>query len=63
VSKYFGILFFLGIYIFGWYLMSLKCPKCGTPIMKNELIVFGINTHMWLPYPKKNCSDCGREID
>ena len=63
VSKYFVIQLILGTYIFGWCNMSLKCPKCGTPKAKNELFLFGINTHMWLPFPKKNCSECGTKID
>ena len=63
LSYYVAVTFFIGIYLFGWYLMSLKCPICGTPIIKNELFVFGINTHMWMPFPKKNCSECGQKID
>jgi len=62
VSRYFLITFFIGGFAFGTYLMSLKCPRCGTPIMKNELRIFGFNTHMWKPIPRKNCSDCGEDL-
>lgn len=63
VSKSFIVTFFLGTFIFGGYLGSLKCPKCGTPIMKNEIHIFGINTHFWKPIPLKNCTECGSKID
>ena len=62
VSKYFIAALFLGAFIFGGYLMYLKCPQCGTPIMKNELHVFGLNTHMWLPKPVRKCTNCGCNI-
>ncbi len=63
VSKYFLITFFGGVFVFGAYLISIKCPKCDEPIIKNEIIIFGLNTHMWLPLPGKRCRNCGGELD
>ncbi len=63
VSKYYLVAFFLGIFVFGLFKMSLKCPHCGAPIMKNEIFIFGYNTHMWKPVPVKHCSECGTKID
>ena len=63
VSRYFIATFFVGLLLFAYLLMSLRCPKCGTPIMKNELHLFGINTHMWMPIPRKTCADCGARLD
>lgn len=62
ISRFFVIAFLAGGIGFGRYLVSLRCPKCGTPIMKNELHVFGFNTHMWKPFPVKHCSKCGKDI-
>jgi hypothetical protein len=62
VSRFFLVTFFMGGFVFGTYLMSLRCPKCKTPIMKNELHLFGFNTHMWKPIPRKHCSNCGYDL-
>jgi hypothetical protein len=63
VSQWFLLTFFGGGLTFAYLLMSLRCPKCGTPIMKNELHLFGINTHMWMPIPRRTCADCGEHLD
>lgn len=63
VSPYFIATFFAGFYLFGYLLFSLKCSKCGTPIVKNELHLFGVNTHMWIPIPRKTCANCGARLD
>ena len=61
-SGWFVMPFFIIIFICGTYLGRLRCPKCGTPIMKNELHLFGFNTHMWKPFPVKRCPDCGMDL-
>jgi hypothetical protein len=62
ISGWFVVPFFLGIFIGGTYLGHLRCSRCGTPIMKNELKIFGLNTHIWKPIPLKKCAKCGYDL-
>jgi hypothetical protein len=62
VSRLFIITFFAGILIFGAYLASIRCPRCGVQVIKNEIHVFGWITHLWSPLPKKRCQYCGYDF-
>lgn len=62
VSSWFTVPFFLGILICGTYVVRLRCPTCGMPIIKNELTICGVNTHIWKPFPLRKCSKCGEDF-
>ena len=47
----------------GLYLLTLRCPRCGTPIYKRRAKIGGIELTYWggsrIP---KRCSSCAAEI-
>ena len=44
----------------GLYLLTLRCPRCGTPIGKRTGRVFDIEFTYWGGFAiPKNCSQCG----
>jgi hypothetical protein len=46
----------------GLYLVSLRCPRCGTPIYKKKTRVAGIELTYWGGWIPRRCSSCGTEI-
>jgi hypothetical protein len=46
----------------GAYLLSLRCPKCGTPIYKRKATVFGETFSYWGGFVPRRCSRCGDEL-
>jgi type IV secretory pathway VirB3-like protein len=47
----------------GFYLLSLRCPSCGTRIYKRKAQVLGESFTYWggMVIPK-HCSQCNREL-
>jgi hypothetical protein len=43
----------------GLYLAALRCPACGTSIVKRKL--GGVRVWGWI-WPPKRCSECGGDL-
>jgi hypothetical protein len=46
----------------GIYTLSLHCPKCGTPIFKKPIKIFGEQFVMWGGLPPRKCQNCGFDL-
>jgi hypothetical protein len=47
----------------GLYLLSLRCPRCRTPIYKRKTTLFGIELTYWGGWRiPRRCSSCAAEI-
>lgn len=62
VSHAFGWLMVLIPLGAGLYLLSLRCPRCGTPIYKRKATVAGIELTYWGGWIPRRCSSCSAEI-
>ena len=61
VSNYFIIILFVIILYAGIYMRTIKCPKCGKPVLYNPVNVFGIEIPIWTGTVPKNCSNCSEK--
>ena len=46
----------------GIYLLSLRCPDCGSRIYKRKVKLFGEEFTYWGGFVPKKCSHCGKEL-
>jgi len=48
----------------GLYLLTLRCPQCGTPMGKRTGRIFDIEFTYWGGFTiPKDCSKCGRRFE
>jgi hypothetical protein len=48
----------------GLYTVTLRCPRCGTPMMKRTARIFGMVFTYWGGFTiPKDCSQCGDRFD
>ena len=47
----------------GIYLLSLKCPNCGNPVLRNKIKIFGIEIIMWTPWIASECEKCKNKLN
>lgn len=52
---------FLVVAATGAYMMSVKCPMCGTPALLKTFKVFGVSFPVVMPFAGRRCSGCGLE--
>lgn len=63
VSHAFGWPMVLIPVVAGLYLLSLRCPRCGTPIYKRKATLAGIELTYWGGWRiPRRCSSCTAEI-
>ena len=62
VSKYFIVILFIFMLYAGIYMRTIKCPKCGKPVLYNPVNVFGIEIPIWTGTVPKNCSKCSEKL-
>jgi hypothetical protein len=68
LSLYVSAIFLLGVFvtlfIFGWYVMRLRCPTCNKPVLYNVVTIFpGIKTHGYTLTIPRHCTRCGAPLD
>lgn len=48
----------------GIYTLSLRCPRCGTPMMKRTGRIFDMEFTYWGGFTiPKHCAQCGHRFD
>lgn len=47
----------------GIYMMNIKCPVCGKPVLYNPVNNLGIRMYAYTPTIPQNCSKCGAPLE
>jgi len=53
------------LFVAGFAIMRLRCPRCETPVHKSSLMLFGERFSYWSPIlPRdRRCRACGAPLD
>jgi hypothetical protein len=63
LSQWFLISLFTLFILVALYSLSLKCPKCGKPVLNNPIRVFGVELWLTTPWVPKKCTRCGQDLE
>jgi hypothetical protein len=62
VSQLFLIAVPVLLFVCGFYVINLKCPVCGKPVLLNPVNNLGIDMYVYTPTIPSHCSKCGTEL-
>ena len=63
ISQVFIILALIVLIVCGFYIITLKCPVCGKPVLYNPVNNLGIKMHAYTVTIPENCTQCGMQLD
>jgi hypothetical protein len=62
ISKYFIIPLIFTCVTIGCFAMSIRCPTCKKPVLKNKIKLFGYELIIWTSWMPKTCTQCSRKL-
>jgi hypothetical protein len=63
VSQWFIVLLFLIAGSIGIYLIRVKCPTCGKPVLYNPIHLLGVTAWIWTSWVPRRCTRCGTPLE
>jgi len=62
-AYYFLIPFISLFFLIGFFSLSLKCPRCKKPVLRDRLTVFGLEFYIWTFWIPRKCAKCGNPLN
>jgi hypothetical protein len=62
ISELFLVAILVLLAICGWYVLSLRCPHCGNPVVHNPTNFLGVRMWMYTPWVPDQCSRCSNPL-
>ena len=66
LSIYISPLFFFAmiavLFLIGIYVINLKCPVCGKPVLYNPTKIYGIDMYAYTVTIPPQCTQCGNPL-
>jgi hypothetical protein len=63
VSRWFIVFLVLTAVSIGIYLIIVRCPTCGKPVLYNPVRFLGVNAWIWTSWVPRRCTRCGTPFD
>jgi len=63
VSQWFVLLLFLIVGSIAIYLIRVKYPTCGKPVLYNPIRFLGVSVWIWTCWVPQRCTSCGTPLE